>query len=141
MTPTPNESHPADQSPPADVCLLLRAHAEARWLAHEVVPVIRELERELEHETGSTADIAYLEALAIEACHHAAETDAVRRELNALAPAGDHGVLANAHRYHAAVRRLRATIDARIQQLLAAAGEIAAPGETAAPGSASAPIA
>jgi hypothetical protein len=141
MTPTSNESYPADQSPPADVCLLLRAHAEARWLGHEVVPVIRELERELEHESGSTADIAYLEALAIEAGHHAAETDAVRRELDALAPAGDHGVRANAHRYHAAVRRLRATIDARTQQLLAAAGEVAAPGETAAPGSASAPIA
>ena len=35
---------PADQSPPADVCLLLRAHAEARWLSRELVPLIRELE-------------------------------------------------------------------------------------------------
>jgi hypothetical protein len=141
MTPSPNQSHPANQSPPADVCLLLRAHAEARWLGHEVVPVIRELERELDHGAGSGADVAYLEALSIEAQHHAAETDAVRLELDAQAPAGDHGVMGNAHRYHAAVRRLRATIDARVQQLLAAAGETPVAGESTAPGSASAPIA
>ena len=109
----------ANQSPPADVCLLLRAHAEARWLSREVVPVIRELE----HDFSSGAALAYLEALRIEAHHHAGDTDAARGEVDALAPAGDHGVLANAHRYHAAVRQLRAAIDARIQQLLAAAGD------------------
>jgi hypothetical protein len=141
MTPTPEQSHPGAAPPPADVCLLLRAHAEARWLGHEVVPVIRELEHELERDTESGADVAYLEALTIEARHHAEETDAVRRELDAMAPAGDHGVLGNAHRYHAAVRRLRATIDARVQQLLAAADEAPGVGESAAPGSASAPIA
>src|SRR5947209_9709440 len=102
------------QSPPADVSLLLRAHAEARWLSREVVPVIRELERDL----GSGAALAYLEALRIEAHHHAGETDAARGQLDALAPRGDHGVRSNAHRYHAAVRELRARIDARIQQLL-----------------------
>ena len=106
------------QSPPADVSLLLRAYAEARWLSREVVPVIRELERDL----GSGAALAYLEALRIEAHDYAGETDATRSELDALAPAGDHGVRSNAHRYHAAVRELRARIDARIQQLLAAAG-------------------
>jgi hypothetical protein len=131
MTPPQNQPHRGDQSPPADVCLLLRAHAEARWLGHEVVPVIRELEHELEHDLASGAGLAYLEALAIEARHHAAETDAVRNQLDALAPAGDHGVLGNAHRYHAAVRRLRATIDARIQQLLATAGDGPAAGDTA----------
>jgi hypothetical protein len=132
---------PVPQSPPADVCLLLRAHAEARWLGHEVVPVIRELEHELEHEAGSGADIAYLEALAIEARHHADETDAVSRELTASGPAGDHGVLSNARRYYAAVRRLRATVDARVQQLLAAAGDAAVTDDPASPGNASAPIA
>src|SRR5438093_1363129 len=82
----------ANQSPPADVCLLLRAHAEARWLSREVVPVIRELE----HDFSSGAALAYLEALRIEAHHHAVDTDAARGEVDALAPAGDHGVLANA---------------------------------------------
>jgi hypothetical protein len=132
---------PVPQSPPADVCLLLRAHAEARWLGHEVVPVIRELEHELDTAAGSGADVAYLEALAIEARHHAAETDAVSRELDDAAPAGDHGVLGNARRYYAAVRRLRATVDARVQQLLAAAGDASLTDDPAAPGNASAPIA
>jgi hypothetical protein len=65
----------------------------------------------------------------------------VRTELDALAPAGDHGVMSNAHRYHAAVRRLRATIDARVQQLLAAAGEASPAGDSTTPGNASAGIA
>jgi hypothetical protein len=141
MTPARNKFDPANQSPPADVCLLLRAHAEARWLGHEVVPVIRELEQELGRDAASGPGLAYLEALSLEARHHAAETDAVRRELDALAPAGDHGVRGNAHRYHAAVRRLRATIDARIQQLLAAGGDASPARDSSTPGNASAPIA
>jgi hypothetical protein len=135
-----NSDDPAPQSPPADVCLLLRAHAEARWLGHEVVPAIRELERELEHGAGTGAGVAYLEALAIEARHHAAETDTVRRELDDLSPAGDHGVLGNARRYYAAVRRLRATVDARVQQLLAAAADASLTDDPSAPGNASAQI-
>jgi hypothetical protein len=141
MTFTANDpDDPVPQSPPADVCLLLRAHAEARWLGHEVVPLIRELEHDLEHHAGSGADVAYLEALAIEARQHAAETDAVGRELDDASPAGDHGVLSNARRYYAAVRRLRATVDARVQQLLAAATDASLSDDPAAPGNASAQI-
>src|ERR1700736_1817953 len=87
---------PADQSPPADVCLLLRAHAEARWLSRELVPLVRELERggtrEPEEALASAAPVPYLEGLAIEARHHAAETDAARPELDALAPNADHAL-------------------------------------------------
>jgi hypothetical protein len=118
---------PADQSPPADVCLLLRAHAEARWLSRERVPLVRELEhgraREPEEDLASAAAVAYLEVLAIEARHHAAETDAARTELDALAPNADHALHGNARRYHAAVWRLRATIDRRVQRLLSDAGD------------------
>ena len=32
-------------SPPSDVCLLLRAHAEQRWLSLEVGPVLRQLQQ------------------------------------------------------------------------------------------------
>lgn len=114
---------PANQSPPADVCLLLRAHAEARWLSRELVPLVRELEREraedLEDDPTSGAALAYLEVLAIEARHHAAETDAARTELDALAPNGHAALHSNARRYHAAVRRLRVAIDGRLQLLLA----------------------
>jgi hypothetical protein len=118
---------PADQSPPADVCLLLRAHAEARWLSRELVPLVRELEhgrtREPGEELASAAAVAYLEVLAFEARHHAAETDAARTELDALAANADLALHGNARRYHAAVLRLRATIDGRVQRLLSDAGD------------------
>ena len=122
---------PADQSPPADVCLLLRAHAEARWLSRELVPLVRELERgrtpEPEEDLASAAAVAYLEVLAIEARHHAAETDAARTELDALAPNADHALHGNARRYHAAVRRLRLTIARRVERVLAAPSDASMP--------------
>ena len=63
----------------------------------------------------------------------------MRRSAGA-ASSGDHGVLSNARRYYAAVRRLRATVDARVQQLLAAAGDVSLSDDPAAPGNASAQI-
>jgi len=121
---------PADQSPPADVCLLLRAHAEARWLSRELVPLVRELEQhdrasEPQEDLACAAAVAYLEVLALEARHHATETDAARTALDALAPNGHEALHCNARRYHAAVRRLRAAIDRRVQRLLADAGDAA----------------
>jgi hypothetical protein len=113
-------THPANQSPPADVCLLLRAHAEARWLSHEVVPVIRELEHDFSSHAGLTS---YLETLRIDARRHAAQTEAVRIELDALPPNGNHALHNNARRYHSAVRRLRTTVDRRAQRLLAGAAD------------------
>ena len=114
----PAEEPRADEpSPPADVCLLLRAHAEARWLSRELVPLIRELE----HDLGSGPALAYLEALCIEARRHAAQTDSVRAQLDALPASGDHALDGNARGYHAAVRRLRSVIERRAQLLLAAA--------------------
>jgi len=112
----PNRS---DHSPPADVCLLLRAHAEARWLSHEVVPVLRELEREHLPDEQLGAALAYLEVLWIEARGRAAETDAARAELDTTGPDGEHALHSNARRYHAAVRRLRTTIDHRVDRLVA----------------------
>ncbi|HWX74442.1 MAG TPA: hypothetical protein VNZ05_03995 [Solirubrobacteraceae bacterium] len=108
-------SNPVHKSPPADVCLLLRAHAEARWLSREMVPVIRELERDGNAHAGLAS---YLQTLRVEARRHAAETDAVRIELDAAPPAGEHELHYDARRYHAAVRRLRATIERRLQPLL-----------------------
>jgi hypothetical protein len=110
-------NHPANQSPPADVCLLLRAHTEARWLSREVVPLIRELEQDRDSHPGLAS---YLHTLCIEARHHAAATDAVRIELDAQPPNGDHELHHKARRYHAAVRRLRATVDRRVEALVGA---------------------
>jgi hypothetical protein len=37
-------TQPADTEHPPDICLLLRVHAEQRWLANEVTPLLRALE-------------------------------------------------------------------------------------------------
>src|SRR6202167_6861162 len=73
-----------DISPPSDVCLLLRAHAEQRWLSHEVGPVLRQLrQRDGLPEEQLGAAFAYLEVLWIEASQRAAETDAAYAEFEA----------------------------------------------------------
>jgi hypothetical protein len=111
----------------SDVCLLLRAHAETRWLSHEVLPVLRELEQGASRsEEQRGAALAYLEALWIEACGRAAETEAARVELDDVGAISDRGLYEKAHRYHAAVRRLRKAIIGRVDRLLAVAGESSA---------------
>jgi hypothetical protein len=109
------------------VCLLLRAHAEARWLSHEVVPVLRELERDLLSEDQLGAALAYLEVLWIEARGRAADADAARAQLDTIGPDGDQALHGNARRYHAAVRRLRLTIARRVERVLAAPSEPSMP--------------
>ena len=109
----------------SDICLLLRAHGEQRWLIYELVPVVRQLE-DLdsipEDELG--AAFAYLEALWIEARRHAAETDAAYAELEQRAAGGDIPLHEKARRYHAAVRRLRTALAKRVERLLAAGSEV-----------------
>jgi hypothetical protein len=103
-----------------DVCLLLRAHAEARWLSHEVSPVLRELEQpesRVDEQLGTA--LAYLEVLWIEACGRAAETDAARLQLDDRGVGADPTLYEKARRYHAAVRRLRDTVARRVLRLLA----------------------
>jgi hypothetical protein len=118
---TPN----SDPSPPSDVCLLLRAHAEQRWLSREVVPVLRELEqRDSLPEEQLGAALAYLEVIWIEAARRAAETDATYAELDAtcarLACAEEDKLLpGRALHYHAAVRNLRELIAHHVARLMA----------------------
>jgi hypothetical protein len=121
-----NSDHPPNSQsrPPSDVCLLLRAHAESRWLSHQVVPVLREIEqRESLPDEQLGAALAYLEVLWIEACGRARETDSARVELEARVADGDQALHEKARRYHAAVRRLRAAIARRVSLLLAAPAE------------------
>lgn len=105
-------------SEPPDICLLLRAHGEQRWLISEVVPVLRELEN-----SGHASDeqrgaaLAYLEVLWVDACLRAAETDAAFAKLT-----GAHGhdsdvLYERARRYHTAVRRLREAVAARVGEI------------------------
>jgi hypothetical protein len=109
-----------DHSPATDVHLLLRAHAEARWLSHEVVPVLREIEREdARSEEHLSAALAYLEVLWLEACDRAAETEATHTELEPQESYGEASLHGRAHRYHAAVRRLRGSVARRVSEILA----------------------
>jgi hypothetical protein len=107
-----------DLAHPFDVCLLLRAHGEQWWLATEVVPVVEELEPPCElPEYLLGAAFAYLEVLSIDAARRACETDAAFAAMDASPEAGARSLRAEAHRYHAAVRALRASLTARIARL------------------------
>jgi hypothetical protein len=109
----------------SDICLLLRAHGEQRWLIYELVPVVRQLEqRDAIPEDQLGAAFAYLEALWIEARLRASETEAAFAELEAPGGGGDQVLHEKARRYHTAVRRLREALEVRVTRLLAATGEI-----------------
>jgi hypothetical protein len=118
MADHPNDPRNSDRSSTFDVCLLLRAHAEARWLSNELTPVLREIEqRETISDLQLGAALAYLEVLWIEAGARARETEAARVELDALG-GGDQSLPEKARRYHAAVRRLRDVVERRVNQQL-----------------------
>ncbi len=105
-------------SHPPDICVLLHAHGEQRWLASEVMPVLRQLEQPAalpEDQRG--AAIAYLEVLWLDAQMRAADTDAAYAKLQATHPNGDRALHEKAHRYHGAVRRQRSAIAERIATL------------------------
>jgi hypothetical protein len=114
-------SHYPDQSPPSDVCLLLRAYAEQRWLSREVVPVLRQLESadELPEEQLGAA-LAYLEVIWLEASRHATETDAAFAALDDAAPDVEEALPSKALRYHAAVFFLREAVGRHVARLLSA---------------------
>lgn len=111
-----DRSNPSQTS---DICLLLRAHGEQRWLASEVVPVVRQLEQPtaLPDEQRAAA-LSYLEVLWLDACLRAAATDAAHAELD-RGGGGNRVLGERALRYHVAVRRLRASVGARVARLLA----------------------
>jgi hypothetical protein len=102
---------------PLDMCLILRAHGEQRWLISEVVPTVRQLEDDAIDEDLLGAALAYLEVLWLDACARAAETDAAREQLERDNALGDPVLYEKARRYHAAVRRLRAAVAQRVAAL------------------------
>jgi len=105
-------------SPPPDVSLLLRAHAERRWLSREVIPVLRQIETSAElPDEQLPAAVAYLEVIWAKALSRARETDAERRRLDERSPL-EQPLLAKAHRYHATVRSLREAVARRVARLL-----------------------
>jgi hypothetical protein len=129
-------THDSDPPPPSDVCLLLRAHAEQRWLSLEVSPVLRQLQqRDSLPEEQLGAALAYLEVLWIEATQRAAETDAAYAQLEAserapetdASPANGAWTLpTNARRYRVAVLTLRDVIGRQVAALIAMPSDVIA---------------
>lgn len=115
--------HSLSPSHPPDICLILRAHGEQRWLISEVIPTVRQLEQRhtiAEDQVG--AALAYLEVLWLDACQRAAETDAAREQLDRDA-AVDQVLYQKARRYHTTVRRLRAVVARRVSALTGVSDE------------------
>jgi hypothetical protein len=128
-------THDQETTPPSDVCLLLRAHAEQRWLSMEVGPVLRQLrQRDGLPEEQLGAALAYLEGLWIEASQRAAETDAAYAEFEASERAakadaaraepeshdgGGWTLPSKARRYRVAVLTLRDVFGRQVAALLA----------------------
>jgi hypothetical protein len=107
----------SDSPHPPDICLILRAHCEQRWLISELVPTVRQLEQlDVIDEGQVGAALAYLEVLWLDACQRAADTDAAREQLDSEA-AADQILYEKARRYHAAVRRLRAAVGRRVSAI------------------------
>jgi hypothetical protein len=117
--PSSSCSPSCSQAPP-DVCLLLRADAEQRWLHREVIPVLCELEEHEPAEERPGAALAYLEAVWGEATIRAHAADAARGELG-HAEDDDGALRGLAARYHAAVRVLRELVSARVRSFVSLA--------------------
>ena len=117
-----------DISHPPDICLILRAHGEQRWLISEVVPLVRQLEQPgLIAEDQIGAALAYLEVLWLDACQRAAETDCALEQLSRDSAGADQLLYDKARRYHAAVRRLRSAVARRVATLTGLPGQAPAP--------------
>ncbi|MGH2832290.1 MAG: hypothetical protein ACRDK2_05905 [Solirubrobacteraceae bacterium] len=113
----PSMAHP-DPSLPSDVCLLLRAHAEQRWLSREVIPVLRQLQtREHLPEEQVGAALAYLEVIWVEAQQRAKETDAAAAHLGERSSEQTQ-LSRKASRYHGSVKNLREVASGRVSALL-----------------------
>ena len=118
---------PPTPTPPSDVCLLLRAHAEQIWLNHELVPVLHQLEeRDRLSDEQDRAALAYLEFLWAEASGRAAGTEAAYEELARPGAEDDRTLSSAARHYHAAVRGLREALARKVAALVARTGEVMA---------------
>jgi len=108
-------------TPPCDVCLMLRVDAEQRCLSREVVPVLRQLRdpEELPEEQLGAA-LAYLEVTWLEARHLAAETDAAFAELERAHLDVAEALPSKARSYYAAVRTLREAVEHNVTVVVSA---------------------
>jgi hypothetical protein len=115
---------------PPEVSLLLRTHAEQRWLSHEVSPVARQLQtREGLPEEQVGAALAYLEVVWSEAARRAGDTDGAATQLELCLPeVADAPLGARAQAYHATVVAQRAGLYGQVASLLTAAADVPSKG-------------
>ena len=116
-------TNPVLTSNPPDISLLLRVYGEQRWLLLEVFPVLREAEQPgaiAERDLG--AALAYLEMLWSQARRLAEETDRAAALVSAQDPHCSHLLVEKAQRYHAAIRRMRSAMQARVERVTAPIG-------------------
>jgi len=107
-----------DLTQPPDICLLLRAYAEQRWLTDKLMPHLRELERaHAIPEERLAVGLAYLEVLWLDARGRAAETDAAFLALDPQQGERWEVLRDRARRYYVAVRRMRSELAARVGEL------------------------
>ncbi len=117
--PQPTINDARETQDPPDICLLLRVHAEQRWLVSRVIPLLRQLEQPGAIAPGEQGPaLSYLEVLWLEAGLRAAETDAAAARLQST-PEGTCALAYKAARYHAGVGRLRRAVDRRVRALTA----------------------
>jgi hypothetical protein len=105
---------------PADICLMLRSHAEELWLSGQVLPLVAQLEQRggvPEEQLGAAS--AYLEVLWVDARRRASETEAAFRGLLFAQPSQSVLLHAQARGLHAAVRVRREHVALRVARLLA----------------------
>ncbi len=113
-------NHAVQTDHPPDICLMLRVHAEQRWLVSKVIPLLRQLEAPDAVEADErAAALAYLEVLWLEAGLRATETDAAASRLDPDCDGLPSVLSEKAARYHAAVRRLRHAVDRRVLRVTA----------------------
>ncbi len=118
----------SSDSSPADICLLLRAHGEHRWLTSQLLPVVRELETPgYVGEADMGAALAYLEVLTLDASRRASRTETALAALRSPETIHDRLFQSEVRRYHAAVRVLREDASRRIALLTAPPAPPAAP--------------
>ena len=121
-------AHSSNNSYPSDICVLLRAYGEQRWLTSQVLPVLTHVERpESIPPEQLAAAFAYLEVLWLEAGARAADTDTALAAMLGGERSGERVTLSErerllrwkALRYHATVRSLRGHIDVRVRRAMA----------------------
>ena len=108
-------------NPPVDTALLLRVHAEHRWLQDELSSVLDELDQAVTVRASEmVAAFSYLEVAWTEELRRARQTDAAYHRLECQAGQEQSALTRQARGYYTWLRRLRRTLAARAEPYVGA---------------------